>query len=57
VIEDFDFIKVLGKGGFATVYMGKFKTMIVLVRKRTSGKLFAMKMVKKSSVDGDELRF
>jgi transcription antitermination factor NusA-like protein len=23
VIQDFDFIKVLGKGGFATVYMGK----------------------------------
>ena len=23
-IQDFDFIKVLGKGGFATVYMGKF---------------------------------
>ncbi len=23
-IQDFDFIKTLGKGGFATVYMGKF---------------------------------
>jgi hypothetical protein len=22
-IQDFDFLKVLGKGGFATVYMGK----------------------------------
>ena len=23
MIQDFDFIKTLGKGGFATVYMGK----------------------------------
>jgi serine/threonine protein kinase len=39
--KDFEIIKVLGKGGFATVYM---------VRKRSTGKLYAMKTVKKASV-------
>ena len=38
-LRDFEFIKVIGKGGFATVYM---------VRKRTTGKLYAMKTVKKA---------
>jgi serine/threonine protein kinase len=40
-IKDFEFIKVLGKGGFATVYM---------VRMRSTGRLYAMKTVKKASV-------
>ena len=40
----FDFIKVLGTGGFATVYM---------VRKRTTGALYAMKLVKKDGVKQD----
>ena len=38
-LRDFEFIKVIGKGGFATVYM---------VRMRTSGMLYAMKTVKKT---------
>lgn len=37
-INDFDAISVLGKGTYATV---------VLVRKKSSGKLYAMKMLKK----------
>jgi serine/threonine protein kinase len=37
-IKDFKFLKVLGKGGFATVYM---------VRHNPTGKLYAMKCVKK----------
>ncbi len=40
-LRKFDFIKVLGTGGFATVYM---------VRKRTTGQLYAMKLVKKDGV-------
>ena len=40
-LRNFDFIKVLGTGGFATVYM---------VRKRTTGMLYAMKLVKKDGV-------
>jgi len=37
--------------------MGKFKNIINLVRKRASGILYAMKMVKKSSVHQDDIRF
>ena len=47
-MRDFEFIKVIGRGGFATVYM---------VRMRTSGMLYAMKMVKKASVMQNEIRF
>lgn len=47
-LRNFDFIKVLGTGGFATVYM---------VRKRTTGMLYAMKMVKKDGVKQDRVRF
>ena len=43
-LRNFDFVKVLGTGGFATVYM---------VRKRTTGKLYAMKLVKKDGVKQD----
>jgi len=46
--RDFEFIKVLGKGGFATVYM---------VRKRSSGMLYALKTVKKASVKQNDTRF
>jgi serine/threonine protein kinase len=46
--KDFELIKVLGKGGFATVYM---------VRKRSNGMLYAMKTVKKASVKQNEARF
>ena len=46
--RDFEFIKVLGKGGFATVYM---------VRKRSNGMLYAIKTVKKTSVKQNEVRF
>lgn len=47
-LRNFDFIKVLGTGGFATVYM---------VRKRTTGMLYAMKLVKKDGVKQDEVKF
>lgn len=47
-LKDFELIKVLGKGGFATVFM---------VRKRATGKLYAMKTVKKASVKQNESRF
>ena len=57
-ITDFEFIKTLGKGGFATVYMGKKSRFITfLVRKRTTGELYALKMVKKSTVQIDDVRF
>jgi len=46
--KDFELIKVLGKGGFATVFM---------VRKRSNGMLYAMKTVKKSSVNHNNSRF
>ena len=47
-LRNFDFIKVLGTGGFATVYM---------VRKRTTGMLYAMKLVKKDGVKQDQVKF
>jgi len=47
-LRNFDFIKVLGTGGFATVYM---------VRKRTTGMLYAMKLVKKDGVKQDAVKF
>jgi len=47
-LRNFDFIKVLGTGGFATVYM---------VRKRTTGMLYAMKLVKKVGVQHDQVKF
>ena len=40
-IENFTFIKKVGKGGFATVF---------LVRQKTSGKYFALKAIKKTDV-------
>ena len=46
-LRNFDFIKVLGTGGFATVYM---------VRKKATGMLYAMKLVKKDGVKQDETR-
>ena len=47
-LRNFDFIKVLGTGGFATVYM---------VRKRTTGMLYAMKLVKKAGVKQDSVKY
>ena len=47
-LRNFDFIKVLGTGGFATVYM---------VRKRTTGMLYAMKLVKKDGVKQDDAKY
>jgi serine/threonine protein kinase len=47
-LRDFEFIKVLGTGGFATVYM---------VRKKTTGMLYAMKTVRKESLKQDQVRF
>ena len=38
-LEDFDFLKVIGKGGFSTV---------IQVRRKYDGMLFAMKCLKKS---------
>ena len=46
-IKDFEFLKVLGRGGFATVYM---------VRNKTNGRLYAMKAVKKQSVADARLK-
>ena len=60
-LRDFEFIKVLGTGGFATVYMGKYIWVVFdcwltylicffLVRKKTCGILYAMKTVRKTSL-------
>ena len=43
-INDFELLKVIGKGGFSKVYM---------VRKKDTGFLFAMKVMKKSYVTND----
>lgn len=40
-MKDFDFIKTLGQGGFANVNM---------VRKKTNGFLYAMKMISKKRI-------
>lgn len=40
-LDDFDLLKVIGRGSFGKV---------MLVRKRSSGKIFAMKILKKSAV-------
>lgn len=43
-MNDFQLLKVIGKGGFSKVF---------LVRKKDSGLLFAMKVMEKSFVMGD----
>ena len=49
-MEDFELIKVIGKGGFSKVFQGKFFIKIVkcgVVRKKDTGKLYAMKTLSK----------
>jgi len=40
-VEDFDFVKVIGRGGFSNVFM---------IRKKDTGKIFALKCLKKDLV-------
>ena len=44
LIHDFELVKVIGKGGFSTVFQ---------VRKKDTGFLYAMKDMKKSLVSSD----
>ena len=43
-VNDFELLKVIGKGGFSKVYM---------VRKKDTGFLFGMKVMKKSYATND----
>ena len=45
-VNDFSLISVIGKGSFAKVN---------LVRKKTTGKLFAMKILKKKNIEKKKL--
>ena len=53
-------LKVIGKGGFSKVYMGKINTHThthilthIIVRKKDTGFIYAMKVMKKSGVTND----
>jgi serine/threonine protein kinase len=46
--NDFEMLKVIGKGGFSKVYMGIHKLINSnLVRKKDTGRIYAMKVMKK----------
>ena len=50
-LEDFKLMKVIGKGGFSKVFQGIQKTEIIdLVRKKDTGKIYAMKTLSKSKI-------
>jgi serine/threonine protein kinase len=56
--NDFEMMKVIGKGGFSKVYMGTIIIVftiiyMALVRKKDTGFLYAMKVMKKSYVTND----
>lgn len=54
-LEDFDIIRVIGKGGFSTVFQGKVTRCIkkYLVRRKDDGAIYAMKCLKKSQIKRD----
>lgn len=56
-LGEFDLIKVLGTGGFSKVLMGKRKISLCnIVRKKATGKLYAMKVIsKKHILDADKV--
>lgn len=50
--NDFELLKVIGKGGFSKVYMGNYikfiENNIIIVRKKDTGFIYAMKVMKKN---------
>ena len=54
--NDFKLLKVIGKGGFSKVYMGKYLFALkddFVVRKKDTGFIYAMKVMKKDQVTND----
>jgi serine/threonine protein kinase len=51
-LEDFDLVKVIGKGGFSKVFQGKAFGQII-VRKKDTGKIYAMKTLSKHKIKKD----
>ncbi len=49
--RDFEIIKMIGKGGFSNVYEGNGTADIVIVRHRATGRIYAMKVIKKDSLE------
>ena len=50
--KQFDLIKMIGKGGFSNVYEGKFLILLIfLVRHKLTGKIYAMKIIEKESLE------
>lgn len=45
--NDFKLVKVIGKGGFSKVFMGNCFFSHLAVRKKDTGFIYAMKVVKK----------
>jgi len=46
--NDFKLVKVIGKGGFSKVFMGNYYFFYInLVRKKDTGFIYAMKVMKK----------
>ena len=54
-MEDFELIKVIGKGGFSKVFQGiKIKKFTYfVVRKKDNGKIYAMKTISKLKIKKD----
>ena len=51
-LRDFDIVRVIGKGGFSTVFQGNINSihLYCLVRKKDEGTIFAMKCLKKEQI-------
>lgn len=54
--NDFEMLKVIGKGGFSKVYMSKQSLLLIIssiVRKKDTGLIYAMKVMKKDGVTNE----
>ena len=46
-LEDFDFLETVGQGSFGKVCVAVVEQQVMTVRKKDSGKIYAMKVLKK----------
>ena len=53
-LQDYELVKVIGKGGFSKVFQGNLLLYLTLiVREKETGKLFAMKTLSKAKIKKD----